>query len=58
MAAAAYIAGYVRTQFPFAKKGALAGVRLDDLGVSINDLAVAKALATILTGGRQIRSRR
>jgi acetyl-CoA acyltransferase len=32
MSNAAYIAGYVRTPFTFAKKGALAGVRPDDLG--------------------------
>ena len=29
---AAYIAGYVRTPFTFARKGALAGVRPDELG--------------------------
>ena len=32
MSTAAYIAGYVRTPFTFARKGALAGVRPDDLG--------------------------
>lgn len=30
----AYIAGYVRTPFTFARKGALAGLRPDDLGAS------------------------
>jgi acetyl-CoA acyltransferase len=32
MSGSAYIAGYVRTPFTFAKKGALAGVRPDELG--------------------------
>jgi acetyl-CoA acyltransferase len=32
MSSAAFIAGYVRTPFTFVKKGAFAGVRLDDLG--------------------------
>lgn len=35
MAEAAYIAGYVRSPFTFAKKGALAGMRPDDLGAHV-----------------------
>jgi acetyl-CoA acyltransferase len=35
MTTAAYIAGYIRTPFTFAKKGALAGVRPDDLGAHV-----------------------
>src|SRR5690606_27879927 len=31
----AYIAAYVRTPFTFARKGALAGVRADDLGAHV-----------------------
>lgn len=35
MMPAAYIAGYVRSPFTFARKGALAGVRPDDLGAHV-----------------------
>jgi acetyl-CoA acyltransferase len=35
MSSAAYIAGYVRSPFTFAKKGALAAVRPDDLGAHV-----------------------
>ena len=35
MTSAAYIAGYVRSPFTFAKKGALAAVRPDDLGAHV-----------------------
>ncbi len=46
MSAAAYIAGYVRAPFTFAKKGVLAGVRPDDLS--------ARAVRELLnrTGGK------
>jgi len=35
MAKQAYIAGYVRSPFTFARKGALAGIRPDDLGAHV-----------------------
>ncbi|MGB3830473.1 MAG: thiolase family protein [Mesorhizobium sp.] len=46
----AYIAGYVRTPFTFAKKGALASVRPDDLGAH----AIGSLLARTGVAGEEI----
>jgi acetyl-CoA acyltransferase len=43
MTPAAYIAGYVRSPFTFAKKGALAAVRPDDLGAHVIRALLARS---------------